>query len=82
MKRLIAFGVLLTSTFCMADYKGPSPWTEVRKDRIDTLLPAALTKANVDAWMVICRENNNDPLADHVGCENAGAPAVYIFYFD
>jgi len=63
-------------------FKGESPWVEVRKQRINELLPKALKTAGVDAWMILCRENNNDPLADHVGCENAGAPAVYIFYFD
>jgi Xaa-Pro aminopeptidase len=30
--------------------------------------------------LVVCRENNNDPLADHVGCENAGQTAVFLFY--
>lgn len=63
-------------------FKGQSPWPEVRKQRITQLLPNALKTAGVDAWMILCRENNNDPLADHVGCENAGAPAIYIFYFD
>ena len=63
-------------------FKGESPWPEVRKQRINELLPSALKTAGVDVWMVLCRENNNDPLADHVGCENAGAPAVYLFYLD
>jgi len=34
----------------------------------------------LDAWVVICRENNNDPLADHVGCENAGGTAAFMFF--
>ena len=32
--------------------------------------------------MVIARENNNDPLADHVGGENAGGTAAFLFYND
>ncbi|MFT5541867.1 MAG: Xaa-Pro dipeptidase [Glaciecola sp.] len=36
----------------------------------------------VDAWLIIFRENNNDPLAKHVGCENAGQQDVFLFYFD
>lgn len=64
------------------DFKGPSPWPEIRKQRIAELLPSAMQRANVDAWLVVCRENNNDPLADHVGCENAGQTAVFMFYFD
>jgi Xaa-Pro aminopeptidase len=63
-----------------AQFSDPSPWPEIRKNRIETLLPAALKAAKVDAWLVICRENNNDPLADHVGCENAGQTAVFLFY--
>ena len=31
---------------------------------------------------MICRENNNDPIADHIGGENAGGTAVFIFYND
>lgn len=27
-------------------------------------------------------ENNNDPIADHIGAENAGGTAVYLFYTD
>jgi|TARA_R100000388_G_scaffold94764_1_gene83179 Xaa-Pro aminopeptidase len=38
--------------------------------------------ANVDAWIVICRENNNDPIADHIGGENAGGTAAFLFYVD
>ena len=63
-------------------YWGENPWKEIRKKRINTLLPNALKEANVDCWMVICRENNNDPLADHVGGENAGGTAAFLFYND
>jgi Xaa-Pro aminopeptidase len=56
------------------------PWEKIRKERINTLLPKAMKAANVDAWLVICRENANDPLAKHVGCENAGQTAAFIFY--
>lgn len=61
---------------------GPSPWPEIRKERISKLLPKAMEAANVDAWLVICRENNNDPLADHIGGENAGGTAVFLFIND
>lgn len=62
------------------EYWGENPWPEIRKKRINTLLPNALKEANVDCWLVICRENNNDPLADHIGGENAGGTAVFLFY--
>jgi Xaa-Pro aminopeptidase len=63
----------------VSPFSGPSPWPEIRKERIRALLPAAMRRAGVDAWLVVCRENDNDPLAAHVGGENAGAPAAFLF---
>lgn len=59
---------------------GENPWPEIRKERINKLLPKALITSNVDCWLVVCRENNNDPIADHVGGENAGGTAAFLFY--
>ena len=59
-----------------------SVWQRVRKERVRTLLPAALKAADVDAWVVFVRENANDPLAIHVGGENAGGTAAMIFFAD
>ncbi|MDA0378853.1 MAG: M24 family metallopeptidase [Bacteroidetes bacterium] len=58
------------------------PWPAIRAERIATLLPGAMADNGIDAWVVICRENNNDPLADHVGCENAGGTAAFMFFRD
>jgi Xaa-Pro aminopeptidase len=63
-------------------YWGDNPWPEIRKKRINQLLPGALKSAGVDCWLVICRENNNDPIADHIGGENAGGTAAFLFYND
>ena len=63
-------------------YWGDNPWPEIRKERINKLLPQALNVTNVECWLVICRENNNDPIADHIGGENAGGTAVFLFYND
>ena len=60
-------------------FEGPNPWPDIRSERIQSLLPEAMARADVDAWAILCRSNNNDPLALHVGCENAVAPAVYLF---
>ena len=70
------------STVDPVAYWGDNPWSEIRKKRINQLLPKALKEANVNAWLVICRENNNDPIADHIGGENAGGTAVFLFYND
>ena len=63
-------------------YWGENPWPEIRKARINTLLPNAMQAAGVDCWIVVCRENNNDPIADHIGGENAGGTAAFLFYLD
>lgn len=60
------------------DFTGSSPWPAIRKERIARLLPGAMASGGVDAWVVLLRENANDPLALHVGGENAGAPAAAI----
>ena len=57
-----------------------NPWPRIRKERIEKLLPVAMERAGVDAWIVICRENDNDPLAAHVGGENAGGAAAFLFF--
>lgn len=60
-------------------FSGPSPWPAIRKERVRKLLPEAMRRAGVDAWVVVCRENGNDPLALHVGGENAGGTAAFLF---
>ena len=61
------------------DFSGESPWFEIRKKRIHQLLPQAMKLSKVDAWVIICRENANDPLAIHVGGENAGGEMGIVF---
>lgn len=61
-------------------FDGPSPWPAIRRERIARLLPAAMRAAAVDAWVVLLRENANDPLALHVGGENAGAPSAVLLF--
>jgi Xaa-Pro aminopeptidase len=56
-----------------------NPWQQIRKERINKLLPEAMKHADVDSWLVVCRENDNDPLAMHVGGENAGGTAAFLF---
>lgn len=79
---LCALFLTTTQALALENSANPNPWFEIRKQRIADLLPSAMASADVDAWLTICRENNNDPLADHIGGENAGSPAVYLFYFD
>jgi len=57
-----------------------NPWPAIRKERIEKLLPVAMKEAEIDSWIIICRENDNDPLAIHVGGENAGGTAAFLFF--
>ena len=60
----------------------PDLWPSVREERIATLLGPAMVRAEVDAWVVLARENANDPIAAHVGAENAGGLAAFLFFVD
>lgn len=86
MKKLAGFFCVLlfiaNPVYAAQNHVSANPWFEIRKQRISDLLPKAMSEAQVDAWLTICRENNNDPLAEHIGGENAGSPAAYLFYFD
>lgn len=78
-----ALAALAALALAAAPAKAPKldvpAWPEVRRARIEKLLPQAMERANVDAWVVLCRENANDPLAEHVGGENAGGTAAFLF---
>ncbi|NNM32688.1 MAG: aminopeptidase P family protein [Gemmatimonadetes bacterium] len=39
-----------------------------------------MARAGVDAWVVLARENANDPIASHIGAENAGGLAAFLFF--
>lgn len=60
----------------------PDLWPSIRAERIATLLGPAMRRAGVDAWVVFARENANDPIAPHVGAENAGGLAAFLFFAD
>lgn len=84
-KRLLSMALMLGLAWTNAaaiELSADSPWPEIRKQRINKLLPQAMKAAEVDSWLIVCRENNNDPLAEHIGCENAGSTAAYLFYVD
>ena len=81
MTRLTVYlSVIITLLFASMAAAVDNPWLEIRKDRIHQLLPMAMEESGVTSWLVICRENDNDPLAKHVGCENAGKTAAFLFH--
>jgi Xaa-Pro aminopeptidase len=60
----------------------PTLWPSIREERIRTLLGPAMARAGVEAWVVLARENANDPIAPHIGAENAGGLAAFLFFAD
>ena len=85
MKMLSILSLCLFAAVCVAAGTEPAgaeanPWPRIRQERVRQLLPAAMKEAGVDAWLVVCRENANDPLAVHVGGENAGGEAAFLFF--
>lgn len=80
--------IISTFAFCSGQKQAQpfppekNPWQTIRKTRIRDLLPQAMKSAGVDAWIVICRENDNDPLAIHVGGENASGTAAFLFFLE
>ncbi|HKK93968.1 MAG TPA: M24 family metallopeptidase [Longimicrobiales bacterium] len=60
----------------------PDLWPSVREERIQTLLGPAMARAGVDSWVVFARENANDPIAAHIGAENAGGLAAFLFFVE
>jgi len=36
--------------------------TNILRTRLDTILPIAMRKANIDMWLIICQEDNLDPV--------------------
>jgi len=75
MMRMAVLLVMLLAQVCAAEGAEPAasnPWPAIRKARIEKLLPQAVQRSGVDAWLVVCRENHNDPLAIMVGGENTG----------
>ncbi len=85
MLRILALFLLAGCAATPAPDPAPfagDPWPDIRRERIHSLLPDAMDRASVDAWIVVCREHNNDPMARHVGCENAGGQAGFLFFRD
>jgi Xaa-Pro aminopeptidase len=58
----------------------PDLWPSIRAERIQTLLGPAMARAGAEAWVVFARENANDPIAPHIGAENAGGLAAFLFF--
>ena len=77
---LVAAFLLAVAPSAQPAPAGDDPWPAIRAERIATLLPDAMDRAGAEAWLILCRENDNDPMARHVGCENAGGEMAVVFF--
>ena len=67
--------VLLVLLLCAVPaVSSENPWPRIRKARVQHLLPRAMQRAGVDAWVVFVRENDNDPLASTSAARTPAAP--------
>lgn len=52
---------------------------QIRLDKFDQVLPAAMRAHGIDMWIVAMRENNWDPLYDDLGRGYANPVGYYVF---
>lgn len=79
--------LLVTLFFCLAP--GPSEAQEarrrwermcqIRSEKFDRVLPAALRDNDIDMWIVVMREGNLDPMWEALGRGYVGGWAYYVF---
>lgn len=52
---------------------------QIRKDKFDRVLPAAMRDHGVDMWIVMQKENAPDPLREELGRGYTGSVGYYVF---
>ena len=58
---------------------------EIQKDRIENLLPRLMDETNLDMWVIIAREYNEDPIIKTLlppTWLNARRRTILVFYYD
>ena len=53
----------------------------ILKLRLDTILPVAMRDGSLDMWIVICQEDNLDPLMQHLVPMDTWCPILQIYIF-
>ena len=85
---LIFFSVFLTDVFSqeiMSLKSRAEIIDKIQLDRLDNLLPDLMTKANLDMWVIITREYNEDPVIKTLlpaTWLNARRRTILVFSFD
>jgi Xaa-Pro aminopeptidase len=52
---------------------------QIRKDKFDYILPAAMRENGIDMWVTLMKENHYDPLYEDLGRGYPGSIGYYIF---
>jgi Xaa-Pro aminopeptidase len=52
---------------------------QIRKDKFDRVLPAAMRDHGIDMWIVMQKENAPDPLREELGRGYTGSVGYYVF---
>ena len=84
MKRTRSWQVILLAALVWmwtgAALAAETPETQsIRKQRVDALLPEALSAHGIDCWLVFTRESSRDPIAEDVAGGRVVARAAFIF---
>nr|MCU0627355.1 hypothetical protein [Gemmatimonadaceae bacterium] len=67
----------------LRDDRGPSARTrwerlcQIRRDKFDRILPAAMRDHGVDMWIVMQKENQFDPMYEELGRGYVGSVGYY-----
>ena len=56
---------------------------KVLKKRLETILPLAMREAGIDMWLVLCQEDNPDPVFSTLIPMDTWCPIlqILVFYF-
>ncbi|MCJ7624820.1 MAG: aminopeptidase P family protein, partial [Anaerolineaceae bacterium] len=55
--------------------------TKILHSRLDTILPLALREAGIDMWLIICQEDNHDPIFNTMIPMDTWAPILQMLIF-
>lgn len=55
-------------------------WRDIVADKLDRALLPAMRNHNIDMWIVLDRENNDDPLHAELGGGFSGVRAAFVFF--
>lgn len=79
---LIAAGLCTVITTVATGQESRRRWDrmcQIRKEKFDLILPAAMRENNIDMWIVTQKEGHNDPLYEDLGRGYTGSIGFYIF---